>query len=113
MGVHRSQYRVLIRELGGLIRGRVDNLVEEKCRVRAAWGHGVKALTSKDWASYADFWLHDGSIQVIDSAERSWTTGWEQLAARYKALLASPARLSGTTRRFDVNLSPSGDVAWA
>jgi hypothetical protein len=91
----------------------VVNADEEKRKVRAVWDGGVEALTSKDWDSYADFWLHDASIQVIDSAERNWTTGWEQLAARYKALLASPARLSGTTRRFDVSISPSCDVAWA
>jgi acetyl esterase/lipase len=35
------------------------------------------------------------------------------LSARYKALIESPTTLSAATRRFDVNVSPSRDVAWA
>jgi hypothetical protein len=35
------------------------------------------------------------------------------VAEKYKAFIESPVKLSASTRRFDVNVGPSGDLALA
>lgn len=84
----------------------------EKRLIREAWDQAVVALSEKNWEAYSQFWAHEANIQVIHPAARDWTTGWEELALKYKTFIDSPVRLSATTRRFDVNVAPSGDVAW-
>jgi hypothetical protein len=81
--------------------------------IRSVWDDAVVALTTKDWEAYSRFWAHQPDIQVIHPAERDWTCGWEQVESKYRAVMESPVTLSATTRRFEVDLAPSGDVAWA
>jgi hypothetical protein len=81
--------------------------------IRRVWEEAVNALTTKDWDAYSRFWAHESDIQVIHPAERDWTTGWEHVVSRYRAVIESPVTLSATTRKFEVNVAPSGEVAWA
>jgi ketosteroid isomerase-like protein len=100
--------------LGFAMEVHMSKSIDEESRlIRAVWDDAVAALIGKDWDRYSQFWAHDGAVQVLHSAERDWTTGWEQIAAKYQSLMESPVTLSGTTRRFEVTVSPAGDVAWA
>ena len=85
----------------------------EKAAVRAAWDGLSRALEAKDWERYAEFWVQDADLQVIHPSLGDWIKGWDTFQQRYKAILASDAQFSFDTRRFDVQISPSGDVAWA
>jgi ketosteroid isomerase-like protein len=85
----------------------------EKRLIRAALDEAVAALTDKNWEAYSRFWAHEPYIQVIHPAARDWTSGRDQVALKYKAFIDSPVKVSGSIRRFEVNIAPSGDFAWA
>jgi hypothetical protein len=88
------------------------NIDSEKHLIRQAWDYALAALADKSWEAYSGFWAHEPYIQVIHPAARDWTLGWERVALKYKAFMESPVKLSANTRTFDVNVAPSGDLAW-
>lgn len=85
----------------------------ERDAVRALWDGTNAALIAKDWERYRQFWIQDPSLQVIHPAQGDWIRGWEAFQERYRGVLSSDAEFAVTTRRFDVELSPGADVAWA
>ena len=89
----------------------IDIAAEERL-IRDVWDQAVVALTEKNWDAYSRFWAHEPYIQVIHPAARDWTSGWNQVALKYKTFIESPVKLSATTRRFEVNVAPSGELAW-
>src|SRR5712691_4897945 len=93
--------------------GAQTNVAEETGAVRAVWDEAVAALVAQDWDRYSQVWAHDPGVQVIHPAQRDWATGWQQLEARYRSVISSNVRLEAETRRFEVRVAPSKDVAWA
>lgn len=90
--------------------GGID-LEREKAAVRAVWDEAGSALEAKDWNRYQKVFSHEPDLQVIHPGD--WIKGWDMFQQRYKAILASASTWTSETRRFDVQISPAGDVAWA
>ena len=85
----------------------------EKAAARAVWDEISSALEAKDWDRYAQHFSHEPDLQVIHPSMRDWIEGWETFEKRYKAIFASDDQWTFKTSRFDVQISPSGDAAWA
>jgi len=90
--------------------GSVD-LEKEKAAVRAVWDEAGSALVTKDWNRYQKVFSHEPDLQVIHPGD--WIKGWDMFQQRYQAIFASDTTWTFETRRFDVQISPAGDVAWA
>ena len=89
------------------------DLTLESEAVRALWEETNAALAAKDWERYQALWVHEPSLQVIHPAQGDWINGWQDFRARYQSLFASSNEFSVETSRFNVNVSPSADMAWA
>ena len=85
----------------------------EEEAVRAAFERGVEALVAKNWERYSTFWAHEPHILILHPAAGEWLRGWSAIEPKYRSLIASDMKISTATRRFDVRVAPSGDVAWA
>ena len=99
-------------DLAGDVDVQVD-VEAERAAVRAHWDGTNAALIAKDWERYQEFWLQEPSLQVIHPAQGDWIRGWDAFRERYESVLSSDTEFAVTTRSFDVELSPSADVAWA
>jgi hypothetical protein len=89
------------------------NMPDDAAAIRAVWDEAASALVGKDWGRYSKVWAHDENVQVVHPTERSWLTGWPHLEARYRSLISSNVRLAAQTRRFELRIGASRDVAWA
>ena len=89
------------------------SLRNEEDAVRTAFERGVGALVAKNWDLYSKFWAHEPHVLIMHPAAGEWLRGWSVVEPKYRALLASDMKVSTITRRFDVRVAPSGDVAWA
>ena len=85
----------------------------EEEAVRAAYERGVGALVAKNWDQYSKFWAHEPHILILHPAAGEWLRGWSVLEPKYRSLIESDLKISTATRRFEVRVAPSGDVAWA
>ena len=92
--------------------GNID-FESEKAAVRVVWDEACNALVAKDWNRYEQVWTHEPDLQVIHPSLRDWIKGWDMFQQRYQAIFASDVKWAFDTRRFDVQISPAGDVAWA
>lgn len=52
-------------------------------------------------------------LQVIHPETRGWNERWDSFKKQYQLLLASDVDIDFDLKRFDVTVSPNGDVAWA
>ena len=91
----------------------------EKRLIRAAWDMAVTALTERNWEAYSQFWAHEPYIDVIHPAARDWTSGWDQVATKYRAFIEAPIvdgdyskvqRQSRTLRRLRLGHHRGGDL---
>jgi ketosteroid isomerase-like protein len=100
--------------LTGLVAcGQSIDTAREKAAVQAVWEETAAAFTAKDWNRYANVWAQEPFLQVIHPSQRDWIRGWNAFQERYRRIIASDAQWEFETRRFDVQISPAGDVAWA
>jgi ketosteroid isomerase-like protein len=81
--------------------------------VRALWDETNAALAAKDWDRYQAVWLHEPALQVVHPAQGDWINGWQDFSARYQNLFASPNEFSVESSRFNVDVAPSAEMAWA
>ena len=93
--------------------GESIDTAREEAAVRAVWDEAAAALTAKDWSRYAEVYAQEPVLQVIHPSQRDWIRGWDAFQERYRAIIASDAQWAFETRRFDVQISPAGDAAWA
>ena len=89
------------------------DLTLEADAVRALWDQTNAALAAKDWELYQTLWLQEQTLQVIHPAQGDWISGWQDFSARYQGVFASPNAFSVETSRFNVDVAPSADMAWA
>jgi ketosteroid isomerase-like protein len=85
----------------------------EKKAIQAVWQRAVEALATCDWPAYAELWAHDSYVAAIHPAQGSWWTGWNEVGERYRAIIEKGIPIRASTQRMDIQLSRSGDVAWA
>jgi len=104
---------VVLLVVGAFACTRSVDLESEKAAVRSVWDEVSNALEAKDWNLYQQFFSHEPDLQVIHPSNRDWIKGWDTFEKRYQAIFASDTQWSSQTRRFDVQISPTGDVAWA
>ena len=89
------------------------DLALEAEAVRALWDETNAALAAKDWERYQTLWSHEPTLQVIHPAQGDWINGWEDFSTRYQNVFASSNEFSVETSRFNVDVAPSADMAWA
>jgi hypothetical protein len=89
------------------------DLTREADAVRALWDQTNAALAAKNWELYQTFWLQEPTLQVIHPAQGDWISGWQDFSARYQGVLSSANEFSVETSRFNVDVAPSADMAWA
>jgi ketosteroid isomerase-like protein len=93
--------------------GQSVDTAREEAAVRTVWDEAAAAFMAKDWNRYADVWAQEPFLQVIHPGQRDWIRGWDVFQERYQAIIASDVQWEFETRRFDVQISSAGDVAWA
>ena len=87
-------------------------LEKEKAKIEALWNQGIDALENGDWESYSAIWAQDQRTEVLHPAQSSWWTGWKNISSKYQKILDKGIPIHGSTRRMNIQLGPSMDVAW-
>ncbi|MDX2162708.1 MAG: nuclear transport factor 2 family protein [bacterium] len=97
-------------------------MINDSDSARQAVMKVIEAETSafwyKDYASWADCWLHAPSIRMMGWWARGGirvTEGWDSLSATMKRLMQenpTPNPVSANVRRENVNIQVSEQMAW-
>ena len=73
------------------------------------------ALIDKDWDQYQSFWIQDTTLRILHPSIRDWGEGWEAFKVQIKPYFDPDFSMNAELKinRFDVNIAPGGDFAWA
>lgn len=89
------------------------DLAEEARMIREVWEAGSRALESRDFEAYTNFWANNERIQVMHPDVPEWLVGWTALGPQYEERMKGGPELRGRTYDWTVNVSPSAEMAWA
>ena len=89
------------------------DVAEEEAAVRALWDEINAAFLAKDWDRYYPLFAEGPGFQMVHPGQRDWLAGSDQFRVSYESLVTAEGQFDFKTNRFDVQIGPRGDVAWA
>lgn len=81
--------------------------------IRSVWESTSVALCAGDPESYRRLWADRPDVELLRPDGPQRIVGSGAILDSYDELFASGQRCSHSTTRFDVHVSPSGEIAWA
>ena len=88
------------------------DLDAERAAIQEAWDGVNAAFLAGDWEPYSAHFVQAPHFRMIHPEMREWLSGASEFADVYQGRIQAGAEWEISTERFEINLSPSGDVAW-
>ena len=85
---------------------------EEERQIKELWTRASDYICTGNWKKYKECWSHSPQIQLIHPDEGEWLKGWKKIESKYEKMLNSGFKCSILSNELELNVSPSGDMAW-
>lgn len=86
--------------------------ITEERHIRELWDTACISICSADWETYSTIWDKNPNIQLLHPDKEEWLTGWEQIGPYYKESFDAGVKCEILKNDLQLNLSPSGEMAW-